>query len=338
MTARDFVAGMPGVAGSLLLVVCAAAAALVGAQGLFYEGWGQPVGRLVPFLLPAVGLVALGLVTFRWPIPGSCLLVCAGAGAGWWWASMQAARGLIPPADAWMTAAVLLAPLFLAAGLLALEASLVQRMPLRSRTASWFARRWRWRSALLVAAPALVASLVAAQQLPAVAARHDDGARGARILGTDHDRLMWAPRGPGWNQPLANGELPAWNALTRHNQSSADRCAYLNDEGTAMLEHAGGTWRLPTVSEIVGALSKGGTPAGCVWDGVSSRAVCRTAPDKETPLWAPDDAPIYYWSRQEATAGTAFAVNYTGGLSPLPKATAGLNVGYRCVRVPPARR
>lgn len=336
MTARDFVGRMPGVAGSLLLVVCAAAAALVGAQSLFYEGWGQPVGRLVPFLLPALGLVAVGLVTFRWPIPGASLLVCAGAGAGWWWASMQSASGIITRADAWMTAAVLMAPLFLAAGLLAFEASQAQRMPLRSSTASWFARHWR--SGLLVTAPVVVASFVAAQQLPAVAARHDDGARGARILGTDHGRLMWAPQGPGWNQPLASGELPAWNALVHHNQSSADRCAYLNDEGTALLEQAGGEWRLPTVSEIVGALSKGGAPAGCMWDGVSSRAVCRTAPDKETPLWAPDEAPIYYWSRQEATAGTAFAVNYTGGLSRLPKAGAGLNVGYRCVRIPPAGR
>ena len=332
MTAREFVERMPGIAGSLLLVVLAAAAALAGAQSLFYEAWGQPAGRMVLFLAPAAALVAGGLVVFRWPFPGAGLLVCAGGGAGGWWAVRQSARGMTPATDAWMTAAVLVAPLLLAAGLLALDASHVRSTRGRARSGSWLVRHWR--SALLVAAPLLAASIVASQQLPAVAARHDDGARGARVLGTGLDRLIWAPRGPGWNRPQADGELPSWTDLVHHQRSSLDRCAFLNDDGTALVAQAGRVWRLPTVSEIVGALSRGGEPAGCVWDGVSQHAACRLAPDKETPLWAPDDAPIYYWSRQEASAGTAFAVNYTGGLSQLPKAVTGLNVGYRCVRRP----
>jgi hypothetical protein len=49
-------------------------------------------------------------------------------------------------------------------------------------------------------------------------------------------------------------------------------------------------------------------------------------------LWAPDQAPIYYWSSQEAGATTAFAVNYTGGISVLPKSMAGRVIGFRCVR------
>ena len=361
MTAREFVERMPGIAGSLLLVVLAAAAALAGAQSLFYEAWGQPAGRMVLFLAPAAALVAGGLVVFRWPFPGAGLLVCAGVGAGGWWAVRQSARGMTPATDAWMTAAVLVAPLLLAAGLLALDASHVRSTRGRARSGSWLVRHWR--SALLVAAPLLAASIVASQQLPAVAARHDDGARGARVLGTGLDRLIWAPRGPGWNRPQADGELPSWTDLVHHQRSSLDRCAFLNDDGTALVAQAGRVWRLPTVSEIVGALSRGGEPAGCVWDGVSQHAAwprapatagrpcscwrwwwvwfgvwqhagCRRAPEKATPVWAPDDAPIYYWSRQEASAGTAFAVNYTGGLSQLPKAVTGLNVGYRCVRRP----
>lgn len=332
MTAREFVGRMPGIAGSLLLVALAAVAALLGTQSLFYEAWGQPAGRMALFLAPAAALVAAGLVAFRWPLAGAGLLASAGVGAGWWWAVRQSARGMIPPADAWMMAALMVAPLLLAAGLLALDASHSRSTPDRARSGSWLVRHWR--SALLVAAPVLAASIVTAQQLPVVAARHDDGTRGARVLGTGLDRLIWAPRGPGWNQPQADGELPSWMDLVHYQRSSLDRCAFLNDDGTALVAHAGRVWRLPTVSEVVGALSRGGEPAGCVWDGVSPHAVCRLAPDKETPLWAPDDAPIYYWSRQEASAGTAFAVNYTGGLSRLPKAVTGLNVGYRCVRRP----
>jgi hypothetical protein len=332
MTAREFVERMPGIAGSLLLVAVATAAALAGAQGLFYEAWGQPAGRMALFLAPAAALVAAGLVVFRWPFSGAGLLVCSGVGAGVWWAVRQSARGMIPPAEAWMMAAIMVAPLLLAAGLLALDAGHLRSTPGRAMSGSWLVRHWR--SALLVAAPALAASIVTAQQLPVVTARHDDGARGARVLGSGPDRLIWAPRGPGWNQPQADGELPSWTDLVRHQRSALDRCAYLSDDGTALVAQATRVWRLPTVSEIVGALSKGGEPAGCVWDGVSPHAACRLAPDKETPLWVPDDAPIYYWSRQEASAGTAFAVNYTGGLSQLPKAVTGLNVGYRCVRRP----
>ena len=79
-------------------------------------------------------------------------------------------------------------------------------------------------------------------------------------------------------------------------------------------------WRMPTVNEIVRALSRGGADAGCTWDGRSPHSTCRTLPDKEPPLWAPDETPIYDWAGQEATAGRALAVNDTGAISVLPKA------------------
>lgn len=89
---------------------------------------------------------------------------------------------------------------------------------------------------------------------------------------------------------------------------------------------------MPAVDEVVRSLTRGGSHAGCTWDGKAHHASCRTPPDKETPLWAPDQAPIYYWSAQEADASTAFAVNYTGGISSLPKSMEGVGIGFRCVR------
>jgi hypothetical protein len=194
----------------------------------------------------------------------------------------------------------------------------------------WIARNWR--PVLLVTVPLGVTAFLAAGQLPALLARHDDGLRTARTIRSGEVDLVWAPPGPGWNQRERTGAYPAWNALLRHGRLGLDRCAYLSEDGTALLDAPAHRWRMPAVHEIVGALSRGGTSAGCTWDGRSPHAACRAEPDKETPLWAPDQAPIYYWSGQEASAGSAFAVNYTGGVGVLPKSRDDLGVGFRCVK------
>jgi hypothetical protein len=189
-----------------------------------------------------------------------------------------------------------------------------------------------WRHAALVGLPVLGFAALASQQVPALLARHDDGERGARVIGTGMASLVWAPRGPGWNARGGDGEYPTWQALTRHRGSMRDRCHYLSADGSALVDEPAGIWRLPSASEVVEALTRDGRDAGCRWDRRSPHASCRVPPDKETPLWAPDEAPIYYWSGQEASAGRAFAVNYTGGISVLPKAIGGLGIGFRCVK------
>jgi hypothetical protein len=118
-----------------------------------------------------------------------------------------------------------------------------------------------------------------------------------------------------------------------------ERCAYLDEPGMMLAADPPRIWRLPTADEIVRSLTRSGRNAGCAWDGRAPHAECRTEPDKETPLWAPNQPPIYYWSAQAAGPTTAFAVNYTGGISVLPQSRPGLGVGFRCVKpVPPADR
>jgi len=101
--------------------------------------------------------------------------------------------------------------------------------------------------------------------------------------------------------------------------------------------------RLPgyvATDEIVRPLVRHGENAGCTRHGESGSADCTIAPDKETPLWALDLSPIYYWSADQYDEHEAWYVPYTGGhssggsISSQPKSRGNPRHGYRCVREP----
>jgi hypothetical protein len=331
VSTRHLFRALPGLVATLLLVVATTTAASSGIASLFYEGWSRPIVHQASYLAPAIAMIALGAVALRWPLAGGALLIVASLGAGARWLMTRLALGIAPFDFLLMNAAVMVGP-FVVAGLL-LFAEARHRRLLREEGAKpsphWIVRNLRY--VLIVGVPLVAVAIPALQQLPALLARHDDGLRGARVVDGNGVTLEWAGAGPGWNQQEPAGGYPSWNALMKDPASGRDRCAYLNESGTALLDKPAGIWRLPAADEIVRSLSRGGTNAGCAWDGKAHHALCRTPPDKETPLWAPDQAPIYYWSAQEAGASTAFAVNYTGGISRLPKSMAA-GIGYRCVR------
>jgi hypothetical protein len=100
----------------------------------------------------------------------------------------------------------------------------------------------------------------------------------------------------------------------------------------ALLPEPPHIWRLPTVDEIVRSLVKGGENAGCAWDGQPGKADCAVTPDKETPLWAPDASPIYYWAADEVDRANAWYVSYNGSVHFQPKEWSNPRHSYRCVR------
>ncbi len=53
---------------------------------------------------------------------------------------------------------------------------------------------------------------------------------------------------------------------------------------------------------------------------VRSFAGCDRTPDKETPLWAPDLAPIYDWTADAYNAKLAYYVSYNGAVQVTLKA------------------
>ena len=133
--------------------------------------------------------------------------------------------------------------------------------------------------------------------------------------------LVWAPLGPGWNWKQDFGGYPSWDSLARYGQdpigmegkSSVELgpaslndmqtiglCSYLNEEGDELLNEVQHIWRMPTADEIIRSMARHGENAGCVWDGETHEQIaCDVLPDKETPLWAPDMEPVYYWAADE---------------------------------------
>jgi hypothetical protein len=89
---------------------------------------------------------------------------------------------------------------------------------------------------------------------------------------------------------------------------------------------------MPTTYELVRSLVFRGEIASCQWDGRAGRAQCRHTPDKETPLWAPDQPPIYLWSGEEADENEAWFVSYNGWVKKQPKNWGNPRHGYRCVK------
>ncbi len=70
MAERHIVGSLPGVLGTLLLVLATTGAAITGTASLFYEGWGQPLLR-ERYVAPAAALLVLGLFALRRPGPGA---------------------------------------------------------------------------------------------------------------------------------------------------------------------------------------------------------------------------------------------------------------------------
>ncbi len=114
-------------------------------------------------------------------------------------------------------------------------------------------------------------------------------------------------------------------------------CRYLSEDGSRLLEEPRATWRMPAAGEIMRSLTRHGENAGCVEpEGFGTtllgRAACEERPDKETPLWAPDAAPIYYWAADEFDENRAYFVSFNGAFNSRPKFWGDPRHSYRCVR------
>lgn len=324
---------LPGHIACVLATVIGTIAAVTAVYSYFYEGWGQGIGAAAAYLVPPVLVVALSAVAMRWPSTGGALFLASGCLAGGWWLWRQAAAdGLSPIAI--QTAVVFFGPLLLLGGLFLLDARHRRRQAAEGGGPP--TRRWRrhYRVALAAGVPILAVVLGPARELPGLLARYDDGLRGARTIAGNGVTLTWAPEGPGWNQRQADGDYLSWEAIAQYGGAGAGLCGHLGEDGTSLLPSPVRVWRLPTADEVVRSLTRGGTNAGCTWDGRPGHARCARPPDKETPLWAPDQPAIYYLTSDEVGDQYILGVNYTGGITP-HRRTSG--VGYRCVRsAPPA--
>lgn len=89
---------------------------------------------------------------------------------------------------------------------------------------------------------------------------------------------------------------------------------------------------MPTTAETVDSLVRDGHTAGCVFDEATRTSSCDVTPDKETPLWAPNQSPIYTWTSDMTAPGEAEYVGYQGSVGSQPIDWGNPRHGYRCVR------
>jgi hypothetical protein len=212
-----------------------------------------------------------------------------------------------------------------------------------------------------VGCPLLVVAASSAYFAPLITTRLDDGDRGQRIIEGNGVTLVWAPLGPGWNWRQPWGGYPSWDQLalygvppvgfddkpgrtgahaSAHDMKTTGLCRYLTEDGQTVASEPQNVWRMPTTEEIVRSLVRRGRHAGCTWEQGEGSAECDVQPNKDTPLWASDQQPVYYWSGDEYDESSAWYVPYTGGIryggviDYQQKGWGNPRHGYRCVREP----
>jgi len=357
---------LPGYVATALVILTTTFWTYWGVGEMYYEGWGLPFPYPIRYLIPAAACLALTLVALTWPRAGGWLLIVIGVAFTAWWWRLAAARGWL--SLTWILGTFPVSSLLILTGALFLLEWRYRRQRHDegwTQPKPWLRRnpcpeRSEWgRYVLAVGIPLLVVIGVSAYFAPLLLTRVDDGARGARLIEGNGVSLIWAPEGPGWNWKQPSGGYPSWDRLAlygvppvgfgdkpgyehRHAiQEDMERtglCRYLSQDGTTLMAEPQDIWHMPTTDEIVRSLVRGGENAGCAWDGESDSATCEKQPNKDSPLWAPDEEPIYYWSADEYDAEEAWYVPYTGGgryggaIAYQPKDWGNPRHGYRCVR------
>jgi hypothetical protein len=315
----------------------------------FYEGWGVPDTPWILFLVIGISAMIFSALAIKFPYLGGGLLLIAGAAFAIWWLVPGIKNGLY-------SLSTVLIRLFFSGGFTLVGILYILDGKFNNNNAygemTWFKKNIRLIVAIGI--PTIIGLGVAAYNLPIVLSRIDDGDRSARLIEGNEISLVWAPEGPGWNWKQDYGGYPSWNSLAAYglvpvglsgdklsgklaieNQMEATGlCAYLDESGQNLMSDPQYIWRMPTVEEIARSLSIHNINAGCTWDGKIGKLVCQKNPDKETPLWAPDQPPVYYWAGDQSNLENAYYVSYTGYVNEQPKNWGNPRHGYRCVKNP----
>lgn len=354
---------LPGYIATGLMILTTTMWTFWGAAEMYYEGWGLPFPEPMRYLTLGAVCLVLTLVALTWPRFGGWLIILIGGGFTAWWWTLAAGRGWL--SLEWILSTFPVSGLLILTGVLFLfEGRYRQRLRIAGWTPpkKWLRRNMRY--ILAIGCPLLTMIAVSAYFAPILLTRVDDGDRGARLIEGNGVRLVWAPEGPGWNWKQPWGGYPSWDMIalygvppvgfedkpgyedrhaTQEDMEATGLCRYLSEDGLTLEPEPQDVWRMPTTDEIVRSLVRHGENAGCAlrqaqdgaWDGESGEADCQTSPDKETPLWAPDQPPIYYWSADEYDEHEAYYVGYNGqSVYSQPKSWGNPRHGYRCVREP----
>ena len=319
---------------------------------MYHEGWWGAWYNRAFYLIPMILFVGLTLIVLYFPKTGAWITIGFGILlTGFFWGdeilsgdfSLQNLAGFLPIGGG----LVLFGFLFFAES---------KRRKRRAET-GWVPsspRWWRrnWYTLLLVSVIIAIILSFSVYYVPKIIRQVDDGYRGEVKIEGNGITLIWAPKGPGWNWQQEWGGYPSWSAISLYgiepiglegktdewgSMAEAEQyhlCLYLNEDGTQLKPERQDIWRMPTVDEIVRSLVVAGKNAGCAWNGEIEQMVCTTEPFKSGPLWALDEAPIYYWAYEESPEDEreAYFVSHNGWVNVTRKFGGNPRHSYRCVK------
>lgn len=178
--------------------------------------------------------------------------------------------------------------------------------------------------------------------------RLNDGYRGEREIVGFEIKLIWAGEGVSFHFK-SKGNL-SWNEIalygkgeigfegkrfiyaTKEDFERYNMFRYINYEGTEITKEIQDYWRLPTIDELTRSMYRKGKCVGVPWNGKEGRQNYKITPDKETPLWLPDEPVIYYFSSTEANEKEIYTISYNGNVIKRDKSSVLGSLGFRAVR------
>lgn len=268
----------------------------------FHEGWySESVWEnlfmlFLQYLLVTMVFCGLAVVAIRWRRVGLALHIAAALFLMWFFRSAA----------------------FSVAGLMiALPIALLGLLYFFGRPQP---KKWAYR--LVVIPPLLIMLAIMPWKLVQVSQRVDDGDYGIRTVQGNGVTLVWAPRGPGWPEGGVSYD------------EATERCRYLSEDGTTLMDEPQDIWRLPTVEEAVRSMSLHDENAGGEWDADAQTSHYKVKPDKETPLWDMHSQIIYYWTQTGYGEGRVYIVVYDGGVYTRSRNSIYGYLSFRAVKDP----
>ncbi|NLF13288.1 MAG: hypothetical protein GX597_16010 [Anaerolineaceae bacterium] len=344
--------------GKILLIVITSFWCMWSVGEMYHEGWWGPFYIRLIYLIPGTAFLILTLVGIKWPQVGGWLIIVLGGLFTLSFLDISVIDGKLTMGRD-LAGFLVSGPLVFLGVLLLVEA----RNQKRRIAQGWVPHSKWWRRniwyLLAVGPPLLILIGWSIQSLPIVLTRVDDRDLEARLIEGNGVTLVWAPEGPGWNWRQDYGGFPSWNMIALYGlppvgmgdkpghdprmgvyasaeeMESYNVCLYLSENGLTLAPTPQNIWRMPTVDDYARSFARHGENAGCIWRGKGhDRMECEILPDKETPLWAPDLDPIYYWAAEEYDDREAYFVSYNGWVNTAYKTGGNPRHSYRCVRDP----
>ncbi|MBC7194162.1 MAG: hypothetical protein H5U37_00655 [Caldisericia bacterium] len=303
---------------------------------MFHEGWYSPL-EWIYFLLPSILTISFSIFSILYPILGGIIIIVAGfiftliVFIRIYKLSMLSLKNFL----SWIPVTLI----FIFVGFLFINEGKKKKVDKISNKA---------KISLLILINLIIVFSFGTPLFLRNINRLNDGYRGEREIKGFEINLTWAGEGVAfhfqskgnlsWNEIALYGkdkigfENKRYIYATKEDFEKYNMFRYINYEGTELTEEILDYWRLPTIDELTRTMYRKGKCVGVPWNGKTNRQNYEIVPDKETPLWLPDEPVIYYLSSTEANEKEVYAISYNGTVFKINKSTVLGSLGFRAVR------